>query len=394
MISLAEAQHSVLKETGKSRIEEVSIYHSLNRILREDILTDRPSPPFDRVAMDGIAVLLEEDFITSGEWKITGIIQAGQEGWKIKIGECFEIMTGAFLPVGVNTVIKIEDLTIEGDIARLRKGIVVKSRQNVHFRGSDMNEGERIIRQYSKITPGICALAASMGYNKVKVSKKPEIGIISTGNELTPIKDQPLPYQIRRSNDIMVAEILRVYAGEIKYYAVDDDFEATREVIKKCLSENDICITIGGISKGKFDFIPEILQDLGSEILVRGVQQKPGKPFIFAKHTTTFIFALPGNPSSAFVCAYVYILPFIMKQAGYKPSVRKARLCEEYKNESKMTRILEMKIISSGSNLLTKPIRTNGSGDMTGLIKADAICIFYPCTTYPKGTLMEIIKVN
>lgn len=393
MISFSEARRKVLEKAGEAGVEEVSLADSGNRILREDLVADRPSPPFNRVAMDGIAVFLGKTFITKGRWKIAGVIQAGQQGWNINSGECFEIMTGASLPDCTNTIIKVEDLEIKEGFATLQEGVVVHSGQNIHFRGSDIAEGQKIIKKYSRITPGVRAIAASMGYDKIQVSKRPTVGIISTGNELVGINEQPLPFQIRRSNDIMVGGILREYAAEIRYYTVKDCFENTKQMIKKCQEENEICITIGGISKGKFDFIPEILQALNADIFITTVRQKPGKPFIFARNPSGFIFALPGNPTSAFVCSYVYILPFLRRHSGDTTStLRKIRLSEMYENKSKMTRIVEMRLVQDGDQ--ARPIETNGSGDMTGLAQAEVIGIFAPSATYPAGSLVDIIKVN
>lgn len=391
MISFQEAVQIVMSNAEEAAVELISLDESLHRVLREDIISDRPVPPFDRVAMDGIAVFLQDSEIMEGSWPIAGVVEAGAEVQALPEDEAYEIMTGASLPEGTNTIIRIEDLEIIEGQAVLRAGVVVKKGQNIHFKGMDVAEGLIIIPEYSVISAGVIAVAASMGYAKLKVSQRKKVGIISSGGEIVDVNIQPKPYQIRRSNDLMVGGILQGFCSEINYYTTKDDFDTISDTLEQCLSENDICITIGGISKGKFDYIPDVLKELGAEIFFSKVKQKPGKPIIFSKKQGKYIFSLPGNPASAFICSYLYILPFLKKQLGFSNEKYTAILSEDYKNSSPLHRIVEMKVFYESGKIFVTPIKTNGSGDLRGLAFAQALGILEPEKAYSKGTLTDTI---
>ena len=394
MISFLEAVQIVMSNAEEAAVELISLDESLHRVLREDVISDRPVPPFDRVAMDGIAVFLQNSEIMEASWPIVGVVEAGAECRALPEDAAYEIMTGASLPEGANTIIRIEDLEIKEGQAVLRTGVVVKKGQNIHFKGMDVAEGLIIIPEYSVISAGVIAVAASMGYAKLKVSQRKKVGIISSGGEIVDVNIQPKPYQIRRSNDLMVGGILQGFCSEINYYTTKDDFEVISDTIEQCLSENDICITIGGISKGKFDYIPDVLKEMGAEIFFSKVKQKPGKPLIFSKKQGKYIFSLPGNPASAFICSYLYILPFLKKQLGFSNEKYTAILSEDYKNSSPLHRIVEMKVFCESGQIFVKPIKTNGSGDLRGLAFAQALAVLEPERSYLKGSPIETILLT
>ncbi len=391
MISFLEALQIVMSNAEEAVEELISLDESLHRILREDIISDRPVPPFDRVAMDGIAVSFQDPEINKGVWQIAGVVEAGVEVGPLPEDQAYEIMTGASLPKGANTIIRIEDIEIKEGQAILSAGVVVKKGQNIHFKGMDVAEGLIIVPQYSVISAGVIAVAASMGYDKVKVSQRKKVGIISSGGEIVDVNIQPKSYQIRRSNDLMVGGILQGFCSEINYYTTKDDFDTIKKTIEKCLLENDICITIGGISKGKFDFIPDVLKEMRAEIFFSKVKQKPGKPFVFSKRQGKYIFSLPGNPASAFVCSYVYILPFLKKQLGFLNEKHTSKISEDYYNSSPLHRIVEMKVFYESGQIFVKPIKTNGSGDLRGLAFAQALGILEPERSYLKGSQIATI---
>ena len=394
MISFIEAGRIVLAHAKEAEVEIIPLNEALHRVLREDIISDRPVPPFDRVAMDGIAVFLKDSEINEGIWQIAGVVKAGAEAGALPEGQAYEIMTGASLPDGANTIIKIEDLEMSDGKAILKEGLSVKPGQNIHFKGMDVGEGLVIIPKYSEINAGVIAVAAGMGYDKLKVSRRKKVGIISSGGEIVDVNIQPKPYQIRRSNDIMAGGILQGFCSEINYYTTKDDFDTIRNTIELCLSDNDICITIGGISKGKFDYIPDVLKEMGAESFFSKVKQKPGKPFIFSKREEKYIFSLPGNPASAFVCAYVYVLPFLKKQLGCPNASPYALLSEELHNNSSLHKIVEMKVNYQAGQLRVESIKTNGSGDLRGLAFAQALGILEPEKSYLKGTQIKIILLK
>lgn len=302
------------------QIEETDIFDSLNRILAEDIISDVDLPPFDNSAMDGYAI----KFSDRNNWNIIGEITAGNySSLDLKIDEAVLITTGSKIPSGVDLVIPIEDVIVDGNLLALKKNIILNKRKNIRKQGNDLMKGETAIEKFTKVDAKVMAVLASCGKEKVKVFQKLKAAVFATGDELVSIKEKPNEDKIRVSNIYsIIAAVKELNQLVINLGFTKDDKEIIRQKIKDALQMDiDLLITTGGVSVGKYDFLKEIFNEEGVEEIFWRVNIKPGKPIYFGvyqkKEKNIFVFGLPGNPVSALVTFYMFIKPaidFIFKQ--------------------------------------------------------------------------------
>ena len=375
MTTVEEAEQIVLAQLKHFGAETVPFEQALGRVLAEDLKADRDLPPFNRVTMDGIAISYQAIIAGLSTFHIKGTQAAGDSPIAIEdTNLCVEIMTGAALDDSLDTVIRYEDLEIRNGLASI-KAEGIKKGQNLHFKGKDKRAGETVARSFQKITPAIISLAASVGKAVLSVKTLPKVVIISSGDELVDVTDIPGSYQIRRSNNYTIKAVLANYGLQADILHIPDDPEVTRLQIKKCLQNYDVLLLSGGISMGKFDYIPQALEDLRVTKLFYKVQQRPGKPFWFGKYENgAIVFAFPGNPVASFMCLHRYFLPWLNATLGLarKPPVY-AVLATDFSFQPRLKYFLQVKLNFSGQgSLLATPVEGNGSGDFANLADTDA----------------------
>jgi molybdopterin molybdotransferase len=370
MVSVAEAEKIILKNLFIPKTERVSIEYANGKVLAEGVKSDRDLPPFDRATMDGIAISFEGIKNKQTEFPIEGVQAAGQiQQFLVDKKKCFEIMTGAPLPVGTDSVIPYENILIESRIAKLTRP--VERNQNVHHQGSDAKHGEILLSPGFKISPAEVALLASVGKSDVQVFKNPEAAIISTGNELVNVDRIPLPHQIRKSNSYMLAAALEESGcGADLFHFIDDEREI-KEKLKEILIKYELILLSGGVSKGKFDFVPQVLESLNVKKLFHQISQRPGKPMWFGHSQNNAVFALPGNPVSTFMCFHRYVKPWLAKSLGCEIERQSALLAEDYSFPPSLTYFLQVKIQNENGKLMAYPITGGGSGDFANLKDVD-----------------------
>ncbi|MBX2890083.1 MAG: molybdopterin molybdotransferase MoeA [Saprospiraceae bacterium] len=375
MLSVAEAEKIILQNVFLPASEEVELTSSLGRVLAEDLVADRDFPPFDRVTMDGIAICHAEWDEGRRQFAIEGIQAAGAPRMTLEdLANCLEVMTGAMLPDGADTVVRYEDLRIENGIAAVLCETVFP-RQNIHFQGIDRQAGALIVQKGQKIGPAEIAVAATVGKTKLRVARLPRTAIVSTGDELVDVGQIPLPHQIRSSNVFALRALLECeFKMESQIFHFPDDRGGIARGLEKILREFEIVVLSGAVSEGKFDFVPQVLNALGVEKCFHKVSQRPGKPFWFGRITgRAVIFALPGNPVSAFLCACRYLLPFLRKSMG--ESLRHpemAALNEAVSFKPALTYFLPVRLTWSNDGLMrAQPSPGHGSGDLANLSDAD-----------------------
>ena len=318
MISVEKALQIILNSTQDFGVEEIPFLKSSGRTLKESIFADRDFPPFNRVTMDGIAV----DFISfqNGQrsFLIEGIQAAGSEQITLKNTEnCIEVMTGAVLPKNTSAVVRYEDLEINNGIAAILID-EIKDLQNIHQQGKDEQKGAVLITKNTQISPAEMGVFATVGKSFVKVAKQPKVMIISTGDELVAVEEIPLAHQIRRSNVFTLVSLLENLKIPSTTNHISDDKEVLKNTIKEYVETYDVLLFSGAVSKGKYDFLPEVLEELGVQKLFHQVAQRPGKPFWFGQTTSCKVFAFPGNPVSTFLNCLVYFYPWFYKSMGLK----------------------------------------------------------------------------
>lgn len=373
LISVKEATSIILGEIESFGTEQVSFDKALGRILKEDIKADREMPPFDRVSMDGIAI--KTSVFESGQrtFKIEGVQAAGSEQLTLlNNNHCLEAMTGAMLPLGTDAVIPYELISINDNLATINTEDV-RHFQNIHKQGLDRKKNEILIPKNFKITSAEVGVLATVGKAKVKVAKNPKIAIISTGDELVDVDQEPKPFQIRKSNVHSLVSLLKESGIESDSYHLPDNKSALTQKIQSLLEEYDVLMFSGAVSKGKFDFLPEILDQLGVKKLFHKVQQRPGKPFWFGKKDETTVFAYPGNPVSTYVSCLKYFFPwFHYSLKGDIESPSYAVLDRDFIFKPALTYFLQVRLKNEKGMILASPIAGNGSGDLANLTQNDA----------------------
>ena len=372
MISVEQALETVLNSTQDFGVEKVPFIKSVGRILKEEIVADRDFPPFNRVSMDGIAI--DYNAFKNGQrsFKIEGIQAAGSSQISLKNNKnCIEVMTGAVLPINTNVVIRYEDLEIENGVAKINID-EVKDNQNIHSKGKDRKAGDVLIYKNKIISAAEIGVFATVGKSLVKVAKQPRVMIISTGDELVAVSETPEAHQIRRSNVFTLVSLLERLNISSETDHITDDKPVLKQKIETYLQEYDVLLFSGAVSKGKFDFLPEVFDELSVEKLFHKITQRPGKPFWFGQTDNCKIFAFPGNPISTFVNCLVYFYPWYYKSVGVNLKEETAILTDDVFFKPNLTYFLQVKLSYRFGHLIATPINGNGSGDLASLVNADA----------------------
>jgi len=393
LTTVKEALNIILNNSENFGVEEVNFLKSDGRILKENIIADRAFPPFNRVSMDGIAISSKAFIEGQRAFKIEGIQPAGSPQLTMQNpNNCIEVMTGAMLPNHTDVVIQYELIDIENGIAKLQVDNV-KEFQNVHLKGLDRAKGAILIKENTQISSAEIGVLATVGKRKVKVAKQPKVMIVSTGNELVGVSENPEPYQIRRSNVFTLVSLLKRLKIQVETAHIIDDKEELQLKIGKFLNDFDVLIFSGAVSKGKFDFIPEVLNNLGVEKLFHKVKQRPGKPFWFGKKANKTVFAFPGNPVSTFVSCLKYFYPWHQKSMGLNSeNKQQAILAEDYFFKPELTYFLQVKLSQEKGQLLATPITGKGSGDLANLVESDAFLeLPDDRTNFTKGEVFPLI---
>lgn len=363
MISVNDAFKLILETKIKLDTEVIHISQCRDRVLAEDIFSYKDQPPFDRVAMDGIAINLDK--VIQKQYTITGLQAAGTEQLQLKDkGHCIEVMTGAILPRGCNCVIPYEKIKVEEGKAFINENNF-KEFQNVHKKGVDYKEGVKILNKEVKITSSIMAILASQGKSKVRVYKIPQIVIISTGSELIDMDRPTLPHQIYMSNSYALENELHSqgFTNTQRIHIVDDQ-QRTITKIKECLEKADVLILTGGVSKGKFDFIPGALKEIGAKEVFHKIKQKPGKPLWYGIFENKQIFALPGNPVSCLMTLRRYVIESLKDSIHMSRSKQTATLSKDVTFNKPFTLFKAVTThFDKDGKLIATPIQSNGSGD-------------------------------
>lgn len=372
MISVDEAQKRILAQIILTPTREVPLHELNGKVLREPLKSDRPLPPYDRVAMDGIAIDYSEWQKGQRLFIIEDLQKAGEAQRKLNnVQNCLQVMTGAVLPHGTNTVIQNEHITFTNGVAHINELYTIKQKQNIHFLGSDNKAGDLLVPPFTQMWAPHIAVAASIGKSTVMVSDYPRIAVVSTGDELIDVDKNPLPFQIRKSNPHAILNSLKPF--QVDLFHVKDQIQEIFDGLQLILNKYDHLILTGGVSAGAYDFIPQVLADLKVTPIFHKVKQRPGKPFWFGRSEKTLVYALPGNPVSSLVCLYRYVWPALLKSLGLTSlQLKKAYLTKEIGFGKNLTYFLPVQIKSDGLGILhATPVEGNGSGDFSSLAQSD-----------------------
>ncbi len=370
LLPLIDAQKALIDAADRLDTEVIDINAALGRTAAQDIISLRNQPAADMSAMDGYAICYDAN-ITS--WEIAGECKAGAPPCDtIEPTQAARIFTGALLPAGADTIIIQENTNRHDGKIEYNADTPIILGQHIRRKGNDFAEGDTIIKAGTRINAAHIGHCIAAGHNKISAYRTAKIAIISTGDELRKAGENCAPYQIPASNGPMIAALLDDY--EIIYNdTVPDDLENIKNIISKhqyC----DVIITIGGASVGDHDLILPALKELGADIAFMKAAIKPGKPIMSGRLGQSHIIALPGNPSSAYVTAILFLLPILRYISGledYFPPIHKsitAGILPKTGNRAEFLRAIE-----SGDKVIA--FSSQDSGKLSTLASANALII-------------------
>lgn len=398
MLTPAEADALIGQHLACLPIESLPIAQCAGAVLRENVYAERDAPPFDRVAMDGIALLASSTRRGERRLRVQSSQAAGEPPHSLHDSSgCIEVMTGAVLPHGCDAVVPVEQIQMHEGSAELESGLRVEPWQYVHRRGSDMRQGSLMLPTGAHLSAPEIAIAASAGMARIRVSGQPTIAVISTGTELVEPGEPIEPHQIRRSNAYGVVAALREHGFQrVADDHVVDDERALRERFRFHLDTHDVLILSGGVSMGKLDFVPKVLGELGVRCVFHRIAQRPGKPMWFGMTAEgRAVFALPGNPVSTLVCLARYVIPALYAAMGRNRAVsERMALADRVEIKAALTAFIPVRVASDDwGRLWATPRETNGSGDFTSLAGTHGFVELPPGpAVYEKGFVARIYR--
>lgn len=403
ILSFEDARHLVedhaarLRPRGKELVE---LLDSAGQVLAEPIIADRNFPPFPRATRDGYAVRAADLKKLPAKLDVIGEIKAGvapaDVPVKLETDQAASIMTGARAPAGADAVVMVEYTARTGNTVEITKGVAAGD--NIVPVGSEAKRGERLLSPGMRLEHTTIAVAASVGRSHLLVYAKPQVAVLSTGDEVVDIDVLPGPHQIRNSNTYSLAAQILAAGGEpVLLPIAPDEPERLRELIADGL-EADLLLLAGGVSMGKYDLVEQVLAEFQAEFFFTGVQIQPGRPLVFGRVPSgraqdapgtaggdacaaTYFFGLPGNPVSTMVCFELFARPVLEALAGMSP--RKlvflhARLKSEVRIRMGLKRFLPAILTGEFEQAEVELARWQGSGDIAATAKANCYIVISP----------------
>ena len=373
LVSPSDVDALLASHAAQAPTDFLPLGEALGRLLREDVRADRPFPAIDRVTMDGVAIRHARWAAGHRTFRVAGQQAAGCPPRMLDGDDaCVEVMTGAPLPTGADTVIPIEQVDLRKDAATIT-GEIARG-QFVHRCGSDAPAGALLAAAGTRLSPGVMAAAAAAGLHHVRVAQPPRVGLVDTGDELVEIAAVPAPHEMRRSNAVALAAVLRrAGVSVIHSRHARDRMADLRSTVSELLEGCDLVVLTGGISRGRFDLVAPVLAELGIRMLVHGVRQNPGKPLAFGLAPSgPAVFALPGNPVSSLLCAVRYVVPFLERGLGSAPARQRVRVASPAPPRPAWTRFDLCRLGQDPDGApRAAPLALNTSGDLRSLAAAD-----------------------
>lgn len=383
LIDLEEARAAVLAEAAPLGAEAVALDSTLGRRLAGTVHSPEPVPGFDNSAMDGFAIRSAD---TSGAGPdrpvlldLTGESRAGHPaGAGVEPGGAIAISTGAVMPAGADSVVRVEDTVREGDRVGIR--VEVPPDRNVRRAGEDIAAGSEVIASGTRIGPAEQGVLASVGAARVSCHLRPRVAVVSSGDELIRPGEPMRQGAVRNSNSFSISALARESGAEvISSELAPDRPEATRAAIEAALSA-DLVVVCGGVSVGEHDHVKAALADLGVEQKFWRIALKPGKPTWFGTRSSALVFGLPGNPVSAMVTFLLLVQPALVALAGGRPERRRvtARLAEDRARTPGRTEAVRCRIEAGEDGWVAIPTGPQGSHILTSMLEADGLALLPP----------------
>ena len=367
-----------LLHVNEDRSENVALSSSIGRVLAEDIIAKFNDPQFPTASMDGYAVLHAD--LDNESLVILGDNPAGHDETRtVKSGECIKTFTGSMMPNGADTLIQIENVSVQN--SRIIIDEKVPLANAVRPVGEGYKAGDILIKKGTKI--GFAQIGVMAGLNKVmiKVAVRPRVAVISTGSEILDLGvNSDNPAQIRSSNNYTLAALFEQAGAEvIQLGTIGDDKDGIMRTFENALSSADILVSTGGVSVGDYDFIKDIVPRLGAEVVYKGVAIKPGKHILVAQKESKFILALPGFAYSSTVTAILYALPLVAKMLGKDKAYKtvEAKLSEDFTKRSKLTEFTACNVVVEDGEYFVdfKGKKVGSSAILTNMLDNSALMV-------------------
>ncbi len=381
LIEYPEAERLVLESVHRLPAQDVPLAETRGLALAEDVRAKFDSPPFDNSAVDGYAVR-SADAEVGRIFRVVDEAPAGRPAVKSAgEGEAIKIFTGGVIPEGADAVVMVENTSGWGEEFELKK--TASPGQNVRRSGEDVRDGEVILRAGTEVGPPEIALAATQGYGRLPVHRRPKVVVLSTGTELVEPGARDLsPGEIYDSNSFaLIAQAQEVGAEARRVSAASDDAGVIRDAVKEALETSDVVVTSGGVSVGEKDLVKGTMLELGVEQVFWGVKFKPGKPLFFGVRDDVRFFGLPGNPVSAMVCFELFVRPALMKMMGREDRERpriEVYFEEDVKNRFGRMHAMRVSLERTEKGWRARSVGAQGSGLVSSLTKADALALIGP----------------
>jgi molybdopterin molybdotransferase len=382
MVEVAAALETVLGRAAPLPTEAVLLAAALGRVLAEPVASDIDSPPYTKALMDGYAVR-SADAASPATLKVIEEVAAGRVPTRpVGPGEATRIMTGAPVPDGADAVVPHEQTRADGNAVHVARAVTAG--EFVLPRGREMRAGEVVVQPGTRLTPQAIGLLAAVGRTSVRVHRTPRVAVLATGDELVEAVERPGPGQIRNSNGPMLVALAGRSGAAVDYLGIAaDDRDGLRRLVARGLDSADVLVLAGGVSAGKFDLVPEVLQGLGVTPHFHKVRLKPGKPLLFGSRDSALVFGLPGNPVSSFVGFELFVRPALRKMSGDAipgPAFVPLPLAAPFTARNDRPTYGPARL-EAADGLRVRPSDWFGSADLRGLLVADAlVCL-------PAGTV-------
>ena len=380
MIRVQEAKFIIKNHIFPLEMENVPLAQAENRVLAQDITATFPMPRFDNSAMDGFAVRSSDTIKASQEnpisLKIICVSSAGSPSMlALNTGECIQCMTGAKIPDGADAVIMVEDTSGFSDEDSVQIFLEAHPEKHIRKKGEEIQKGDSLIPKGTCITPSEIGTLATFGYGDIAVAKKPRIAIFGTGNELVEPGKELKEGEIYNSNLYVFGELVEKSGAEITMRdVIKDDKASLRSFLSEALETSDIVISSGGVSMGRYDYVRDVILELGVKEHFWKVAQKPGKPLFFGTGRDTMIFGLPGNPVSSYIGFMEWVWPAIETMLGKKEnSPLMGILKETFPRETIKHRFLFGKAWLQDGKLVCRPSTKVGSHMLSSSLEANCI---------------------
>ena len=368
-----------LLEVAPLRVENLPLSQSLGRVLAKEIVAEFNDPQFPTASMDGYAVI-HSDLEKSAGITILGDNPAGSDERRvIKSAECIKTFTGSKMPEGADTLIQIENVSVDGDKITIEESVPFGS--SVRPIGEGYSAGDVLIKKGTKIGFAEIGVMAGLNCVMVTVALKPRVAVIATGSEILDLgQNSTNPSQIRSSNNYTLAALFESAGAEvIQLGTVGDDKAGIMAEFENALSCADIVVSTGGVSVGDYDFVKDIVPRLGAEVIFKGVAIKPGRHIMVAKKESKFVLALPGFAYSSTVTSILYALPLIAKMLGKESGYRvvRAKLSEDFTKRSRFTEFTACNItLEDGTYSVDfEGKKVGSSAILTNLLNSSALMI-------------------